>query len=270
MFVSINEANLEFNIVGETLRGENTVLLHEDVDVIGNTTFSEVGFEIVDLVSASEFEKIEEGFTALIKGFMEEEGVSGLENFELVNYHQYIGDDETHLRVVKHIQQGIPFEKFPLPATVLDEKLSAICGMPLESYCRKLDHHTFSIRIVRPNILTDNNPPHRDVWLDHLRNAVNIYLPICGSNENSALPILPKSHHWKESEIERTAAGAIINGIKFNVPCVVGSDYGLKMIRPNPALLQATVFSPYLIHGGGYNLNTDTTRVSLEMRFWPK
>jgi ectoine hydroxylase-related dioxygenase (phytanoyl-CoA dioxygenase family) len=42
------------------------------------------------------------------------------------------------------------------------------------------------------------------------------------------------------------------------------------MIRPNPKPGQAMLFSPYLVHGGGYNLNTDTTRVSLEMRFWKK
>lgn len=270
MHVSINDANLEFNIVGETLKGEDKVLLFDDIDIIQHTDFKQIGFEIFDLLSNEEFETIKAGFTEIIKGFMEEEGIQNLENFELINYHKFIPDDATHLRVVSHIQQGVDIQKFPFPASFLDEKIGKIVKMEVESECRELNHHTFSIRIVRPNILTDNNPPHRDVWLNHLRNAANIYLPICGSDENSALPILPYSHHWKESEIERTAAGAEINGIKFNVPCVVGSDFGLKMVRPNPKERQVMIFSPYLIHGGGYNLNTDTTRVSLEMRFWKK
>ena len=37
-----------------------------------------------------------------------------------------------------------------------------------------------------------------------------------------------------------------------------------RIPRPNEVL----VFSPYLIHGGAFNQQTDRTRVSLEMRFW--
>ena len=40
------------------------------------------------------------------------------------------------------------------------------------------------------------------------------------------------------------------------------------MITPNPAFDEVLVFTPYALHGGGVNLNKDTTRVSLEMRFW--
>jgi ectoine hydroxylase-related dioxygenase (phytanoyl-CoA dioxygenase family) len=40
------------------------------------------------------------------------------------------------------------------------------------------------------------------------------------------------------------------------------------MIRPNPSENEVLVFSPYLVHGGGYNTNIDITRISLEMRFW--
>lgn len=270
MNVSINDSQLEFNIVGETLTGEEKVLLDEDIDILKNTSFADIGYSIFDFLNEEEFNTLKSGFTSLIKGYMQQEGITNLDDFELVNYHKFIKDDAEHMRVVSHIQQGIDFSKFPFPAEFFEKKISEVCGMEVESTCRELNHHTFSIRVVRPNILTDNNPPHRDVWLNHLRNAANIYLPVCGSDENSALPILPYSHKWKESEIERTSAGAVINGIKYTVPCVVGSKYGLKMVRPNPAERQVLLFSPYLIHGGGYNLNTDTTRVSLEMRFWKK
>ena len=40
------------------------------------------------------------------------------------------------------------------------------------------------------------------------------------------------------------------------------------LVRPNPGRNEMIVFSPYLIHRGGVNLNPDTTRMSLEMRFW--
>ena len=44
--------------------------------------------------------------------------------------------------------------------------------------------------------------------------------------------------------------------------------YPLTLERPNPGLNEVLVFSPYLIHGGAFNQQTDATRVSLEMRFW--
>jgi len=270
MHVQINEASLDFNIIGETLRGEEKVLLEQDINLLDKTDFEGLGYKIFNILSEDEFKTLKSGFTTLVKGWLIEAGVENLENFELTNYHNYVASEEIHTYVVEKIKNGLDIGLFPLPVNLLDARIAEITGYDVESRCSELNHHTFSIRIVRPSQLTDNNPPHRDVWLNHLRNAVNIYLPICGSNEKSALPILPGSHHWKESQIERTSAGAVINGIKYTVPCVVGTEFGLNMIRPNPAEKQATVFSPYLIHGGGYNLNKDTTRVSLEMRFWKK
>jgi hypothetical protein len=54
----------------------------------------------------------------------------------------------------------------------------------------------------------------------------------------------------------------------FTVPSVVGAAHPLVLERPNPGLNEVLVFSPYLIHGGAFNQQTDRTRVSLEMRFW--
>lgn len=269
MRVVIEETPLDFEIEGNTFTGEDTVMLHEDTDLLKGKSYHAQGFAIFDLLSDEEFAILEKGFTQIIADFLKQGGHPVPNNFNLLHYHTFV-DDATHLHIVKCIQQGLPMDTMPLGVTFLDEKISEILGFPVTSANPTLKHQTFSIRVVRPNRLTDNNPPHRDVWLDHLRNAVNIYLPVCGSDKNSALPILPGSHLWKESEIVRTREGAVINGVKYTVPCVVGSSYGLNMVRPNPALKQATLFSPYLIHGGGYNLNTDTTRVSLEMRFWKK
>lgn len=40
------------------------------------------------------------------------------------------------------------------------------------------------------------------------------------------------------------------------------------MMRPNPALNEALVFTPYLIHGSSVNDNQNQTRVSLELRLY--
>jgi hypothetical protein len=269
MTVTIEGKTLDFAINGETYVGEPEVLLEKDVDMLEGKEYNAEGFRIFDILNEDEFRRLKDGFTSMIAGFLRDAGVQNLDGFELMRYHEF-ADDTAHTFVVKQIQHGLNINTMPLGPDLIDERIGQILGFPVESRNSTLNHHTYSVRIVRPSRLTDNNPPHRDVWLDHLRNAVNIYLPVSGSDLNSALPLLPGSHKWKESEIERTKAGAVINGVTYTVPCVVGSAYGLSMIRPNPQPGQATVFSPYLIHGGGYNLNADTTRVSLEMRFWKK
>ena len=80
---------------------------------------------------------------------------------------------------------------------------------------------------------------------------------------------MPGSHLLKESEILRTADGAFLNGTKYTVPCVISVKGEMpKLVRPNPGINEMMIFSPYMVHGGGYNLNEDQTRTSLEVRFW--
>ncbi|RKE98110.1 hypothetical protein [Ichthyenterobacterium magnum] len=38
------------------------------------------------------------------------------------------------------------------------------------------------------------------------------------------------------------------------------------MVRPNPKKGEASIFTPFLIHGAAVNKNKDITRVSLELR----
>ena len=265
--VDINNVPLEFEVSGETIFGKDELLIEQDDNLIRDTNFALSGFTVLPFLQETEYLKLQRGITDLIKGYLKDAGVNEPEDFSLEKYHLFAHSDEIHFFVVKQIQKGIPFEYFPISPTILENRISEILGFQVTKE-HVGEYDSFSIRVVRPNRLSDNNPPHRDVWLKRLRNAVNIYAPMAGSNENSALPMIPGSHLWKESEIERTATGASVNGSEYTVPCVVGSNYGLKMIRPNPSLNEICLFSPYLIHGGGYNLNTDTTRVSLEMRFW--
>ena len=267
MHVSINRVPLEFHVEGETIFGAEEVLLQKDDNLIADLPFNDRGYAIFPFLDADTYAQLNTGITRLIADYLTEAGAKIDDNFRLDQYHLYANTDELHTYVVKKIQKGIPFDYFPIDPAKIENRIGELLGFNVTK--EHVGHYdSFSIRVVRPNRLSDNNPPHRDVWLDRLRNAVNIYAPMAGSNQNSALPMIPGSHHWKESEIERTADGASVNGAAYTVPCVVGSKFGFEMVRPNPMLNEVCLFSPYLIHGGGYNLNTDTTRVSLEMRFW--
>lgn len=269
--VQIEDEYILMNVDGETVFGEDVVLLHQDDDLTHNTHWHKEGFTVQQFLTNKTFKQIHQGITNIVKEFVEIELKKRVDDFTLEKYHEFCSDNELHLKVVRHFQKCLPIETFPVNFTLLDERISQVCGInvtsnhPLQEVSRQ-----FCIRIVRPQRITDNNPPHRDVWLNRLRNAVNIYVPLAGSNLKSSLPIIPGSHLWKESEIERTASGSRVNNVEFTVPCVVGSTYGLFMKRPVVNLNEVMVFSPYLIHGGGCNLNENETRVSLEIRFWRK
>ena len=58
------------------------------------------------------------------------------------------------------------------------------------------------------------------------------------------------------------------NHLKFSVPIVIKTSPYLNLVRPNPGKNEMLIFSSYMIHGGGINDNQDTTRVSIELRFW--
>jgi hypothetical protein len=269
--VKIEGEDIEMKVDGDTFFGADEILLYNDDDLTKEAVWCKEGYTVTTAFTPHVFNKIYLGITAIVQSILERESGLFFPGFSLEKYHEFCGNNELHLRVVEQIQKYMPLQNFPVSFEMLDKKVSEVCGIAVTSnHPTREVSRRFYIRIVRPQKKTDNNPPHRDVWLDRLRDAVNIYLPLAGSNFKSSLPLIPQSHLWKESDIERTVTGATVNGVAFTVPCVVGSKYGLTMIRPRVLNNEVMIFSPYLIHGGGCNLNEDQTRVSVEIRFWRK
>jgi ectoine hydroxylase-related dioxygenase (phytanoyl-CoA dioxygenase family) len=242
----------------------------QDENLIEETAWKERGYCIVDFLDESDFQLVKSGIRTKIKALVVEAGGTVDDHFELENYHLYV-TNEIHLRLAKMIQWGWNITEFPIDFEKVNKRISEEIGIPVSSKAKHIELNNFFLRIVRPQNFQDNNPPHRDVWIDRLRDAVNIYAPLCGSNSQSSLGLIPGSHLFMESEIERTAEGAILNGTTYTVPCVI-SVKGEEPIleRPDPKENQVMLFSPYLVHGGGYNFNENTTRMSLEVRFWKK
>lgn len=264
----LGDKEIELELIGDTLVGNDEVLLLQDENLIEKTAWNNEGFSIEKFVSDEEFSLIKEGLTKLVSEKIIEAGGKIDKNFTLENYHLYV-DNAIHLIVAKLIQSGWNVSQFPIEIERINKRISAIIGIDVTTKAKHVDMNNFFLRIVRPQNFQDNNPPHRDVWLDRLRDAVNIYAPICGSTSNSSLGIVPKSHLLKESEIERTVDGAILNGTSYTVPCVISIKNEIPaLVRPNPLENEVMLFSPYLVHGGGYNFNESKTRVSLETRFW--
>jgi hypothetical protein len=268
IFYEIEGEVITLDLQGETIKGGDEVLLNKDINLLQNTNWNEEGYTIVPFVSDAEFATIKKGITQKIAKIIEDCGGKIDENFSLDKYHLYV-DDEIHLKLAKTIKDGWLVSEFPIDFQIINDRMSEILGVKVATELKGSQFDSFFLRIIRPKEFRDNNPPHRDVWIDRLRHAVNIYAPLSASNMKSSLPIMPGSHLFKESEIVRTADGAFLNGTKYTVPCVISvKDEMPKLIRLDPKENEMMIFSPYMVHGGGYNLNEDTTRTSLEVRFW--
>ena len=253
-----------FYIDGQTMVGDNFCMLEKDLNLLANTRFNDSGYSVQDFIDKQSIIEIRNGISTYINGLIDKS--SGI--IDLSKYHEYV-DESAHQKIASQLV-GIPIKNFPISPNVLINFMSKLLGFDLclnPSHSSELLPH-FSLRIVRPNS-DDNNPLHRDVWIDRLRNAINIFFPITPANKDSNLGIIPGSHMWKESEIERTVSGSSVNGKKYTVPAVVGAKYKLNFKRPIINDEQILIFSPYLIHGAAVNF-TNETRVSLEMRFWKK
>lgn len=270
MKYEIDGRQVSISVVGEVITGDEVCILHADDDLLAGCPWQHDGYTVFELMDHAQFKLLREGLSELVREGLSYAGRNVRQvDFDLEKYHEYCTDDAMHIKTIDFLKTKAAINNFPVRHQLLDDVVSAACGVTVScKVAHQLASGYFFLRLVRPFPHQDNNPPHKDVWLNHLRDCVNIYVPLAGSNEKSTLPLVPGSHLWSESKIPRTASGAIANGIKFGVPSVVMTDASLKMTRPRVLLGEAMLFSPYLIHGGAVNFNSDITRVSLEMRFW--
>src|SRR5207245_1921920 len=157
----------------------------------------------------------------LLRAAVERVSSTVVPDFDLAGYHRTVGD-ALHARLVGETA-GLtwPNDALPIPLAAVARRISEIVGVETVAVNPHITEQRFQLRVVRPG-KTDNNPPHRDVWLDRLRHAVNVYVPLAGSGGRSSLPIVPGSHRWPESDTERTSAGAVVSGVQYTVPAVTG------------------------------------------------
>ncbi len=269
MKIKLNNQTVHFNVEGARAFGADTVLLQNHDDLTDATHWKDQGFVVAPLLEETLFQQFQKGMENQLRHFLHATHLTDDPNFPLTQYHHLVHSNyQKHLEVVNKAKL-IENSHFPIDVAVLEERLSEICEVQIRNTNPYNKEKVFHFRIIRPDS-NDNNPLHRDVWLEEYHDCINIYVPICGSNPRSSLTLIPGSHWWKESFVQKTIQGARVNGVQFNVPAITEVKKKFQVIRPDPKLNEILVFSPYLIHGGAVNLNPDTTRISLEMRFWRK
>jgi len=267
---SINKKEYKLNIIGKVADSSNIVIIEREDNIILKTKWFSKGYVNLKLLDNTTQKLLQNNIinhlTYIINDLFRSINIKS-NNF--INYHKILSNDQ-HYDLLAHLHEGISFDKINFDKRILEKAVSKELGIEVSTQNKKsneINPNIFHFRIVRPK-QSDFNPPHKDIYLNRLKNGVNFYMPILGSDEFSSLPLFPGSHLFNEKDITKTENGCIINNKKFRVPAILKTSHGLNLIRPNPSLDEIMLFSPYLIHGGGLNENPDTTRVSMELRFW--
>lgn len=250
--------------------GPDQVLASADTDPTWNQPWYQTGFAVRPVFSASEFAELKTGVRTALARILSDLGVD-IGEAPLEHYHRFV-DDDLHYKVVGQTRGLFPTD-FNLDIARLHKRLGDDLGFPVSDIWPPTGEQVhIIIRVNRPG--SDNfNPVHKDIYedVDHndiVPRMINFWIPICGVGPDSALAVARGSHLLSEAQILRTLAGSVMQGKHYRVNSILNWGGQTAMERVRIIDGEALVFSSHLIHGLGYNKQTDTTRVALEFRLF--
>jgi len=237
------------------VNGDNEVLSNSETDITHKLDWYDQGFTVEKFVSEDEFYKIKKGIENSIKKIIHTTLGTDVNGFELENYHKYVKNNDEHFKIVSQTRDLFT-KDFVFDIDYLIPKLEKVLKIKLTDYDELNDYRSHIIvRINRPS---------------YIPKFVNFWIPICGVNEESVLPICPYSHLIPENKILRTNNGSTVNDNKYRVRLIKSWGESTKLIRPKVINGEVLIFSSHLIHGLAVNNQNNTTRVALEFRLYEK
>lgn len=251
-------------------RGKEICLSKEFDDLVIGTKFQEQGFDVINFDNILSFSNIEHSvYKTIKKNIIKLYPKKNLTNFSLKKYHQFINEKE-HIVLDKKLKRQYP-EDFGFSDTKIIKLIENFIKKPLGyKVSNESKNHWIIIRINMPNS-GGYNPAHKDIYEDYDEKGfaprmINCWIPICGVNNSTGLPLVPGSHNYLENEILRTKCNSIIENRQYSVNCIKSwkEKNNLRIISPKYG--EMLLFSSHLIHGLGLNNNLDETRISLEFR----
>ena len=254
--------------------GKQECLSDRKSDVTYGQKWYKKGYKANSFINAHEFSDLLSGLTSSVEKIIKSELNIEVDNFKLENYHQLVTTDEDHIKVVSKTRDLFPSDfNFPIEEMII--KFEDILGFKLTDinpYNNKRLH--IIVRINRPES-NDFNPPHKDIYeafdgSGYIPQFLNLWIPICGVNGFSSLPVAPESHLIPENEIIRTFEGGVVEGKKYRVRMIKEWAGSSKLIRADVKQGEVLFFSSHLIHGLAVNDQKDKTRVALEFRLFKK
>ena len=256
------------------LLGQNQVLSNKETDVTFKFDWYNEGFTIQQFLTKDEFTFIKVGIENSIQKIIFDTLKINVKNFKLENYHKFVKTNENHFKIVSQTRDLFT-KDFSFDIDYLIPKLEKVLNIKLTDYDSVNNYKAHIIvRINRPDS-SDFNPPHKDIY-EHYDNEgyipkfINFWIPVSGVNNNSLLPICPKSHLLPENKILRTTHGSNVNNNKYRVRLIKSWDNKNELIKPEINYGESLIFSSHLVHGLSLNEQNDVTRVALEFRLYEK
>jgi ectoine hydroxylase-related dioxygenase (phytanoyl-CoA dioxygenase family) len=256
--------------------GKNEVLSERFADLTKNQSWHPEGYTVKDTQDIFDISIVEDKIRDKVKSIIKEINpkIKFEKEFSLETYHQYVNDDD-HLKVINRTRSLFPTD-LDIDSDKIVAKLSSYMGSSL-SYNNSVSDFISKpivVRLNRPNSI-GFNPAHKDIYQafdesGYVPKMINVWIPVCGVNKLSGLPVAPGSHLIPEIKIERAKAGSLLNGQKYNVNSILRWDNKSDLKTISPENNEMIIFSSHLIHGLAINQNTHTTRVSLEFRLYEK
>jgi hypothetical protein len=251
--------------------GESVNLSEKFDDLTISQEWYNRGYTKLNTNDFFDFEKVYSSLSKCIFSILKGLGVPfGGKDFSLPKYHQFV-DSSIHGNVILKSRSLTPTE-FEFDPNCFLKAISEYFGKELNWRSDGSYEPNIIARLNLPQS-KNFNPAHKDIYQVYddtgkIPRMVNIWVPICGVNKKTGLPLAVGSHLLKENEVFRSKAGVRMNGLKYNVNSTRdwGGQNKLKTMSPNSN--EMLVFSSHLIHGLARNMNFDETRVSLEFRLF--
>jgi hypothetical protein len=270
----IDKKKITISISNEDLFffGDDEVLSQKFTDVTSKMPWFDLGYKILNLDKFIDSKKIRISITDVLKNILGKiVSNKNLEKFTLEKYHNFVNDSQ-HEQVIKQTKRLYPND-FGFNSTEFIDNISNYFGKRF-SFKNPVAQNIqwIIVRINRPKSF-GFNPAHKDIYESFdqyqiIPKMLNIWIPVCGVNHQSGLPVVPKSHLISESKIKRCKAGSVINNTRYTVNTILEWDGKKDLTTLSPNEDQILIFSSHLIHGLGVNNNDDATRISLEFRLY--
>ncbi len=269
---TINKKNISLKVPDRQkfFFGEKICLSKEFDDLIIGTSFEKIGYKLLNFEKYIQFEVLKKSINNTIKRNIKSlYPKKNLKGFSLESYHKFIDENE-HIKLDKILKRQYPkdfgFSDEKIIELIQDQVKNPLGYKYGDNNCK----HWIIIRINMPNS-GGYNPAHKDIYEDFDNKGfaprmINCWIPICGVNKNTGLPLVPESHNFFENEIIRTKCNSILEGRNYSVNCIKSwrNQNTLELIHPKYG--EMILFSSHLIHGLGINNNIDETRISIEFR----
>tara|TARA_Y100000589_G_scaffold42800_1_gene35863 strand:+ start:11171 stop:12007 length:837 start_codon:yes stop_codon:yes gene_type:complete len=252
------------------LIGQEICLSKKFDDLVIGTSFQEKGFDIINFDDIICFSNIKNSvYETIKKNIQKLYPKKNLKNFKLEKYHKFINEKE-HITLDKKLKRQYP-EDFGFSDKKIIKLIEGLIKKPLGyKVSNEAKNHWIIIRINMPKS-GGFNPAHKDIYEDYDKKGfaprmINCWIPVCGVNKNTGLPLVPGSHNYLENEIVRTKCNSIIENRQYSVNCIKSWQGKNNLSIMSPKYGEMILFSSHLIHGLGLNNNLDETRISLEFR----